>query len=134
MEQTLNRKWDLDSIYKGGSQSEELIEFINQLNGSIKEAGLKINLMQGKEELTISTLADLLEEMQDILQSTVQVDEFLICVSSDNVEDQSSASLVNQSSKLRGAFEVLLSELDQLLVSLPDGTWEALLQDEEVSK
>ncbi|WP_113927111.1 M3 family oligoendopeptidase [Bacillus sp. P14.5] len=134
MEQTLSRKWDLDSIYKGGSQSEELIEFINQLNSSIKEAGLKINLMQGKEELTISTLADLLEEMQDILQSTVQVDEFLICVSSDNVEDQSSASLVNQSTKLRGAFEVLLSELDQLLVSLPDGTWEALLQDEEVSQ
>ncbi|WP_456274592.1 M3 family oligoendopeptidase [Bacillus sp. AK031] len=134
VEKTISEKWDLESIYSGGSQSQELHEYIKWLNNKINELRARMSSIQTSDTYNESNLVFLLEEIQQVMEGTIHVDEYLICVTSDNVEDQSAADLVNQSTKLRGEFEILLVELDQVLLALPQDTWKALLENEQVNE
>jgi oligoendopeptidase F len=132
VEQTISEKWDLNSIYSGGSKSQELKDYMKCLNSKIKELEARMNSIQTNEAYTEQSLVILLEEIQQVMEGTLHVDEYLICVTADNVEDTSAADLVSQSTRLRGEFEILLGELDQVLLALPQETWEALLENEQV--
>ncbi|WP_421378463.1 M3 family oligoendopeptidase [Bacillus salacetis] len=132
MEQIISKNWDLESIYSGGSDSQELKDFMNQLSLSIKELHSEIGAIMNKKDFSVNNMVDVFRTIQTVMDGTFQVDEFLICFSSDNVDDQSSAGLVNKSSRLRSDFEILLGDLDRLLTELPEDIWNSLIQNEEV--
>jgi oligoendopeptidase F len=134
LEQTISKNWDLNSIYAGGSDSNKLKDYMNQLALSIEELHSEIGATLNQKEFSVNTLVDLFRRVQSIMEGTLQVDEFLICFSSDNVEDHSSSGLVNKSARLRSNFEILLGDLDRLLTELPKDIWNTLLQQEEVKR
>ncbi|WP_044022173.1 M3 family oligoendopeptidase [Bacillus sp. SG-1] len=134
MEKTISKNWDLDSIYSDGSQSADLQDFMKQLALSIKEIQTEMKTIQTHECFSVSTMVNLLRRIQSVMEGTLQVDEFLICLTSNNVEDHSASGLVNESARLRSSFEILLGELDHLLASMADEDWNLLINNEEVTQ
>ncbi|WP_409250861.1 M3 family oligoendopeptidase [Bacillus sp. SCS-153A] len=133
MERTISKNWDLDSIYSGGSQSDELNTFMKQLALTIKEIHLEMETIQSQGSFSVRSLVNLFNRIQDVMDGTFQVEEFLICLTSNDVEEQSAGRLVTESARLRSSFEILLGELDQLLSAMPEDHWNNLINHEDVN-
>ncbi|MDQ0220376.1 oligoendopeptidase F [Peribacillus cavernae] len=133
MKQTIRENWNLNSLYAGGVESEKLKDIITRLNLDIKQLYEKIKSFGLPiERSKIPDLLNLFQGIQEVMSDSLEVDEFLICVYSENVEDTKVSNLLAESSKIKAELESLKVELDQLLVRLPEKIWSDLLQQEEV--
>jgi oligoendopeptidase F len=134
MEKTISENWDLDSLYSGGSKSEQLKNVIHDLDHEIKGLSDSINSFEYQNDQSgLVSLEELFESMQRVMSGAFEVDDFLICASADNVKDTSAAKLMAESAKLTAAIESLKSDFDQLLASLPDSLWRELINSPKVA-
>ncbi|AQQ54982.1 oligoendopeptidase F [Planococcus lenghuensis] len=119
MEQTIYQNWELDSLYDGGSRSERLKKLM-------KELRTKIPILQealksvGEDQ---DQLADILTGVQFVQAGWEEVDDFLICAYSDNVEDREAVNLMDESGIIRSELNTLQAELDQVLAAIPEAAW-----------
>jgi len=124
LELTLNKQWDLDSLYPGGKNSEKLKKQITQLNHEIP-----VLIEQLQSPLTPPELAQHIQDIQHIMQKAFQVDEYCICLYSDHVQDEDALKLLDQSNHLKAKVQSLKIELDGKLGELTEKEWNELLED-----
>lgn len=132
MNQTLNEKWDLDSLYNGGSHSPKLKEFITELNLYIDKVVSDIHNFKNHGDLSTEQLLNLFKDIQYVMGGSFQVEEFLICVRATNTDDEHVTKMISESAKTKSSVEKLEVEFNQLLSSLSEKTWSKLLQNNEV--
>ncbi|RIW37423.1 oligoendopeptidase F [Bacillus salacetis] len=107
---------------------------MKSLDLSIKELHSDLESKLENQEFSVSCLVETFRSIQAVMDGTFQADEFLICFSSDNVEDQSAAGMINKSARLRSDLEILLGTFDRLLMEIPQDVWTSLIKDEEVTQ
>lgn len=127
MELTLNKQWDLHSLYPGGKQSEKLNNQIIQLTQDIPV--LIENLQQ---PLPISELVNLLEEIQHTILLAFQIDEYCICLSSEDVHNEEAMKLVDRSNHLQVQAKSLQIELENYLAQRTETEWNDLLHNDQL--
>jgi oligoendopeptidase F len=132
MNQTLNKIWDLDSLYNGGSHSPKLKEFITELNHSIDKIINDIHNFKLYTNLSTEQLLNLFKEIQYVMSGSFQVEEFLICLRATNTNDEHVTKMISESAKTKSSVEKLEVEFNQLLTSLSEQTWSKLLENTEV--
>ncbi len=108
----INENWDLGSLYSGGTESQRLREMITCLKNNI---GLQIEIINRLElpieRNNIPDLLSLLQEIQEIMNGSLEVDDFLICLYSENVEDTEALYLLEESAQIKTDFETLKSSI-----------------------
>ncbi|ASK61145.1 oligoendopeptidase F [Virgibacillus phasianinus] len=131
MEKVISENWDLESLYPGGKNSTKLHALISQLKLDIKRLQEKV---QTFDQFETVRLAGIFQEVQEVISAAFELDEYLICLYSVNVDDSDVAKLIDESEKLKAEIESLKIDLDELLAGLSDTDWNELLQNDNVKK
>ncbi len=132
MGHTYSKKWDLDTLYPGGSDSEQLSSLMENLEEEIRKIGETV-LGFGKEgtEPIVPQLIRLFKKLQAVMSGVVEAEDFITCLYADNVRDEKAGQLLGAVSGLMASFNSLMGNVGQLLAGVPEATWEEVLNQEE---
>ncbi|MCA0987470.1 M3 family oligoendopeptidase [Guptibacillus algicola] len=125
MEHTLTKTWDLDTIYPGGKQSEKLLQQFSQL-----ESEIPILIDQLQPPLPTKEIVQLLDKVQNVILLAFQIDEYCICLSSEDIHDQEAMKLMDRSKQLQVMVKTLEAELDGFYATLSEEEWNQLLDSD----
>lgn len=117
--------WNLDSIFKGGSQSLELAQFLKTLKIDMSALQQKLQYTQNLKEniLTLQNLSEKLEE----------ADSYIGCLLAQDVQDKKAELLQSQISELQATLSHLSNTLDGQFAQLPNEAFADLLKDPELA-
>lgn len=132
MKQTTNQNWNLDSLYDGGSQSIELKKLIAEL----KEMLEKISGSLSGQHKNIDTqfFLELLNQFQFAKSGWDELDDFVICVYSQDVKDSEAVALLDESAVIKSKLDSVQLDFDQTLADFPEDQWNELIRSEKVER
>jgi oligoendopeptidase F len=131
---TYSAVWDLDVFFEGGSSSPEF-------QAHMAETEKKLNAFKEKvlqwetstTEKNINTLCELLDEFQIIVKALRQEGAFVSCLQAQNTADKHASQLQSRVTGMSAAFQSILTEFDERLISFTDKEWTAILEDERLA-
>ncbi|MFG6149788.1 M3 family oligoendopeptidase [Halobacillus sp. B23F22_1] len=122
--------WDLDSIFQGGSESEELKNYVSTIENKLSELhNLVERFMPPKIAEQTTDLADLIERIQDVSVRVRQFSAYISCLSAQDVNDQAAHRWVTTRSELGAKFKNIQIEFDQKLVQIDANIWKTIIKD-----
>ncbi|WP_226584993.1 M3 family oligoendopeptidase [Halobacillus litoralis] len=120
--------WDLDSIFQGGSDSEELKAYVQKTEEHLRE------LEDLVESFTTPRNTDQTEELASILElvqlATKELGEFgafVSCLSAQDIHDKKAGAWQSKRSELGARLENALTTLDQVLVQVDEDLWHSMI-------
>lgn len=126
--QGVGQRWDLDSFFKGGSQSEEFKVYIEKLSQSLRAFQDRTDAFQvpesPEEAEGLTALLDLFEQTSVKLQ---QAGAFVACLQAQNINDQKAIEHQALMNRLSADFQSSLVTLDHKLVDIDQDVWNELL-------
>lgn len=120
--------WDLDSIFKGGSKSEELQSYIKEFEGNLNVLGERVDsfTIPSKPEET-QGLSSILEILETCMKQLREIGAFASCLTAQDTTDNEAKILTGKQSELGSAFASISVKLDQKFLQIDDAVWEGLL-------
>ncbi|TCP24516.1 pepF/M3 family oligoendopeptidase [Scopulibacillus darangshiensis] len=133
MEKVLNQTWDLDVVFKGGSESESLDRFLVDLESDLQ--GYWQHLKKTSAPQTIDEALNWKEnihKIQDFSKRIVEAGAYIGCLNAQDVKDQHAKTLNGTIQTLGAQFESCSTLLDNQMDNIPQAVWEELLKDDEL--
>lgn len=125
--------WDMDKIFKGGSDSKELREFIKGINQTISEARSLISQWSADSSAdTIEELTAFLIKRETAFDYLAEASTFSRGLLSADVNDSKAAKTVNQLSQLSSEMSDVETQFMKKLKSIPDEKWEKLVTHDQL--
>ncbi|GLB58288.1 M3 family oligoendopeptidase [Cytobacillus sp. NCCP-133] len=127
--------WDLDTFFKGGSDSKEFEQHLQTTREHIQSFYNQVHKWQ-----TSNSAADAkdINAMIDLFQQTAkklrQAGAFVNCLQAQNTEDRKAKALRGSTTELSAEFQTALTVFDQLLASFDEAGWKNILKDESLSE
>lgn len=120
--------WDLDTLFPGGSESQELRlhmdEAVTKLS-AFEELVQQFQVPAAKEDA--QQVADLLEQMNAVMRHLSQSGAFIGCLMAQNTQDKKAGILESEASSLSARFQNSFQKIQQDLSKTEDGIWAELL-------
>ncbi|MDF2857273.1 MAG: oligoendopeptidase [Neobacillus sp.] len=127
---TYSEVWNLDVIFKGGSESPEFADHLKITSELIERFQAKVNdwtLLHTSEDMVY--LKELLTDFEQAGQKLRQASAFVSCLQAQNTNDKKAYSLDAAVTGLGAAFQTALSAFDNTLTSISDEVWSQILAD-----
>ncbi|OZM57787.1 oligoendopeptidase [Lottiidibacillus patelloidae] len=131
----LKEVWELDNFFPGGSKSEQLHKFLEELQ---KDMDARVSEVQawdipqaGNESKELVTL---LENMQQTIKKAREVSAFVSCLTAQDVSDKEANLLRGRLTQMNAGFQMASSTLEEKISKIADSTWKVLLQDEKLAE
>ncbi|GGG04913.1 M3 family oligoendopeptidase [Paenibacillus abyssi] len=121
MEKNLRVSWELDVLYKGGSESQDFAAELNGIEQDIAQLGESLSSAAGKEDGTL--LLSWTEQMQSILLRLRQSESFVSCLLAQNVKDSKAVVLGDRVKSISARFLGVLTRFDEALRAIDDPAW-----------
>ena len=122
--------WDLDTLFPGGSESQELRQHMD--DAATKLSGFEKSVQQfevpsAKEDAP--KVADLLEQMSLMMKHLSQSGAFIGCLMAQNTQDKKAGILDSESSSLSARFQNSFQKIQQDLAKTEESVWTELLNE-----
>lgn len=128
-------RWDLDSVFPGGSQSGEYKKYRGELKKELEQLGNKITTIRDKaDQITRAELTSLVEELQGVFHKIELVYSFAGCLSSADVKDDYAFQIYSEAQGYYSQWENLMTSLESFALGLSDSAWENLLEQDQVKR
>lgn len=118
-------KWNLDSLFKGGSSSSEFSRFLVKIGKEISQIN---NLLLNTNELLIQAILFL----QKVNAKLDEADSFVGCLNAQDVHDSEAKRLKGCVQELKAAFQISSDTIFQKISSLSDKSFKTLIEDERI--
>ncbi|QAS50699.1 M3 family oligoendopeptidase [Halobacillus litoralis] len=128
MKSTKSINWDLERLFPGGKRSTKLQERIGDLFKQITETRQNIE----SSSSALSEIIPLIYQVQEIHTDIFEIDEYVICLSSENVQDSATLGLQDRTSQLKAFLNTLSLEFEQFLAEMDEMVWQELVDHPEV--
>ena len=125
-----NPTWDLDSLFTGGSASQEFRNYLNQIQTEIKQLEEQFITLEAKSDIFSATLTEFIKELEETLFKLREAGAFVSCLSAQDVMDEGAHTLVAECSALSASFNGVLTTFMQKLAEVPETEWQATIQHE----
>jgi oligoendopeptidase F len=126
----LSTNWNLDTLYSGGGQSEELTDLLESLAMDIERLKTKLEDLHEFESATHSiAFYHAIELLQSVERRLEEADEFAICLLEHDGNDQHVHGIKSTLVHLQKNKHMALDLLDNMLTSLPQSAWDDLLRE-----
>ncbi|AJY73783.1 M3 family oligoendopeptidase [Paenibacillus beijingensis] len=140
MQTTYPMKWNLDSLYKGGSASAAFEAELKGLEAdtaklvqSLQSAAGPADEAPGSKGGTAEQLSEWTSAAQSILQRLRQAESFVGCLMAENVKDAAAGVLNGRVQTVMASFLSAMTRYDDRMSNTPDEQWEAWLQSAEAA-
>ncbi|MCY8986866.1 M3 family oligoendopeptidase [Bacillus atrophaeus] len=133
--QGVNETWDLETFFKGGSGSPEFTAYIGKLSQSLhvfKEMTDAFQLPKTAEDE--EELVRILSKFEEIVVKIQQAGAFVICLQSQNTNDQKANEHKARISRLNADFKSALVTFDHKLARIDDAVWKKLLNRQDLQE
>lgn len=130
MEQTTNQNWNLNTLYAGGSQSIELKNLITELKELLDKISGSLN--DQEENIDTQAFLKLIDQFQHARNAWDELDDFVICVYSQDVTDSDAVVLLDESAVIKAKLDSVQIDLDEGLANFPETRWNEFVELEEV--
>ncbi|WEK53447.1 MAG: M3 family oligoendopeptidase [Candidatus Cohnella colombiensis] len=131
---SLNKIWDLESLFVGGSSSVTFLSFLEETEQLTKS--LLHQLQEAENESTVSnaTLNEWTDKLQLTLARISEADAFLSCLTSQQMSDKRAVALSDRVTTLSAKFKQASDLYDALLAKVPVPQWEEWINQSELAK
>ncbi len=127
----LNPVWDLDSIFTGGSESEELRSYVEKIEEDLKSLhSLVSQFTPPQHSEQVDALQELIDSIQHVSKELGEFGAFVSCLSAQNSSDKKAMIWLSKRSELGARFANIMTELDQKLVQIKKDVWSGLLKEQ----
>ncbi len=126
-------KWDLESIFPGGSQSKEFEAFRQEIKNDIPK--IKENFAKLPTELDDSNLeswVDFILKIQVFLDRINHGNSFAHCLVSQNVKDTKGHQIVGEMDVYASEYEKLMVSFEAFAKNQKDSEWKKLVEHEKL--
>ncbi|HYF95195.1 MAG TPA: M3 family oligoendopeptidase [Symbiobacteriaceae bacterium] len=125
------QKWDLDSIFPGGSKSPDLLTHMDGLEESLKLLQAELDQLPAPDtDAGLSAWHGLLMGSQQLLDRFYQAGAFLSCLSAQDVRDMEAKLLMGRLGQMGAWFGSIEIFWRDRIKRLPEAVWQKLLVDE----
>ncbi|WP_431800530.1 M3 family oligoendopeptidase [Halobacillus andaensis] len=132
---TYDPTWDLEVIFSGGSQSEELRNYIGVIEDKLFDLqSLVERFMPPKIPEQSSDLTSLVNRMEDVSMRIRQFSAFVSCLTAQDTNDKHASRLTAVRSEIGAKFKNIQTQFDQKLVQIEESTRKSLLLDLTLSE
>ncbi len=131
---TFSSTWDLETLFKGGSQSEEFLIYLKDISMSINQ--LNQATLKWPNTFTcedVSILKEILDSMSNSIVKLEQANSFVGCLQAQNTADTEANILRAKVTDLNTNFSKAILKVDQLLGDIDEGTWKQVLKHPELT-
>lgn len=121
--------WDLDVIFKGGSDSERFHSYVSSLEEGLTElssiVSTYVNSNKDNNHDSLMTIINFLEKISKKLRES---GAFVSCLSAQDINDKQAGLLRGKINQLRAQYSTILTTLDQKLSAIDKKQWDSLLE------
>ncbi|MBH0231185.1 M3 family oligoendopeptidase [Halobacillus yeomjeoni] len=133
--ETYTLKWDLDTIFEGGSRSEQLKTYIHTTEGHVAQLEKQVqSFLPPKNTNQKEEMAEIVDLTQLIIKELTEIGAFVSCLTAQDVEDKKANLWQAKRSELGARFDNVMTEFDQKLVQIDNDVWKSLIQQPPFSE
>jgi pepF/M3 family oligoendopeptidase len=125
----LETKWDLDSLYAGGSRSEALEGLLRSCESALDAADRALDALPSDPG---DGLVRVIRDLQDIGARLSEAIDFIECLEAQDVADAIAGQLMSRAQKMNARRAALQTRLETRFLSAEDGAWSRLLSDQRL--
>lgn len=115
--------WDLECFFSGGSSSKSLLQEFERLAVEIPS----LEMQKGRGDFL-----PLLEKMQEVEASLRQCSAFILCLQSQNIDDDQANQLRAAFDALEGQFELFNNGFDADLIGMDPSSFQTLIENPQL--
>ena len=123
--------WNLDTIFEGGSQSESLAMFINEMAELVAKVE-KIELPPELNEKTQPVWVHAIQATYDVLARLWQASAFAHCLVAQDTNDTLADQVLAHIDEYHARYRALIARLSHASAQQNDDVWQVLLEDEAI--
>ncbi|QOV09373.1 M3 family oligoendopeptidase [Viridibacillus arvi] len=123
--------WDLESVFAGGSNSEELRIQLDKIQVELEELQNAISSIVAEDSKSI---LNVLELMKEVYINMGQTGSFVSCLQAQDMNDKKASLLRSEISSLAANFAPIKLQFQQVLSGIEEEKWTELLATEELSQ
>lgn len=132
--ESYSEKWKLDTLFKGGDHSMELVELITRIETELKELAESTTALSiTNEALNEIVINNILVTISGIHKSIAHVASFATCLLAEDPKNQSAAALQGKVASLKTESTSILLDFQRLLSIVDQEIWDTLLENESLS-
>lgn len=128
MERVYNPKWDLDSIFEGGSTSTAFKAYVENIKKEMQALATQLEKFQPNEKGMEKALVEIIDALERTMTQVRQAGAFVSCLSAQDVNDTDAEILVGDRSALGAQFGGIMTTFREKIVSISSEDWEKLFQ------
>ncbi|MFH1276949.1 MAG: M3 family oligoendopeptidase [Candidatus Eisenbacteria bacterium] len=125
-----NPKWDLDSLYPGGSRSESFALLLEKAERDADECAKTIDALGDEPGEAWAKAALHLQALSATLSEAV---DFVECLEAQDVKDSLASQLMSRVDKMVSRKGTLRTKLETRFLGAGDGAWKTFLERPEIS-
>lgn len=127
-------KWDLESIFCGGSKSEDYKIHREKTKSGLGQAETMLkNLPATIDDSTLNNWVEFILKLQTLIEDIELVISFAGCLSAQNVEDSEADVITTEGYVYYSLWQKLRTELEARSLKLKDEEWQKLISDSRLS-
>lgn len=133
MSESNKLKWDLESIFPGGSDSKEFEEFRNGIDVDLDKAQKRLEeLPYTLDDVTSTKWIAFMLMVQDITKRISHAESFAGCLQAQDVSDDKAMDIMGEVTDKYGTVETILTGIDAFAMGVEDEDWDKLMSHEKL--
>jgi len=126
--------WDLDSIFQGGTKSEELQEKLKTIKTDIDSYKELLDGWNVQNSTSTNTFKTILKKREAIGKGLGQTSSFVQMVHDAYMNDEHANVVMGQIMDLSSEMQKLSNSFTKKVVSIPEEDWQMLLEDKDLQQ
>ncbi|TGB03954.1 M3 family oligoendopeptidase [Halobacillus salinus] len=133
--QKLSMKWDLDTLFSGGSDSQSLHKYVEQTEEELANLESLVELYTPpKNTEQTGPLLEVVAHIQEVMKRLSEFGAFVSCLSAQNVEDKKAGQWQSKRTEMGARFDNALTAFDQKLVQVDESIFKTMIQQPELKE
>ncbi|EIM08336.1 M3B subfamily peptidase [Planococcus antarcticus DSM 14505] len=134
-EEVYLKEWNLTTVFKGGSDSPQLVELMEKMQNEIQQLSEEINYLSlSKNHFIEKMIERFLRGLGHIQLTLSQVTSFITCLLAENPKEKKAVALQGKNASVKAAYSSVLHRFQQFLSSMEQTSWNELLETESLKK
>lgn len=126
--------WDLDSLFPGGSTSEEFRAYLEVVKTGIDELEEKLVDLNVTGKNSEEKLFEFTNALEQTMLRFREASAFISCLSAQDVTDEHADALVAERSALSASMSGVMTNFSHKLSTISDEDWEELMKGEKLQE
>ncbi|KHE70761.1 M3 family oligoendopeptidase [Halobacillus sp. BBL2006] len=126
---TYSLTWDLDTIFKDGSQSQQLKQYVEGTERRISELEVNVESFTAPRNTDqVEEMSEIVPQIQTIIKELTEFGAFVSCLNAQDVHDKKAGLWLSKQHELGARFDNVMTKFDQKLVQVDEDVWNSMIK------